>query len=455
MAHGMEQLEKSDQTVFLRHLFVPVYMPAILFATGEGALIPVVPLTATALGANVATAGIISGLLMIGVVIGDMPAGIIVARWGETFAMRLSAIVAIVSAVICWRAPNLAMLAVGVLMIGIASAAFNLARHTFLTVWTPLWYRARAMSLLGGTTRVGYFVGPFLASPVIAFAGSRSVYWLHVVACITVLIVLWVIPDPEQMLSKNKAAAESHGPSQIPSTVTAPAPSAPAVSQPPSGDASTKTGNGNNVSDGTDGDATQQPTRHRLPIVTYFPVLIRMGTAAGILQAMRASRQVILPLWGVQLNVSESHIALIMGIAGAVDLSLFYTSGQIMDRFGRRWAAVPVLVGISISHLLLPFALSEWSYIVVAILFSMANGLGSGIVMTLGSDLAARYAPDDMPGFLSGWRVFSDSGSAFGPLAISAVTAVSSLAGAAVLMGCCGLVGAFMMQRYIPRLVGK
>lgn len=443
MAHGMEQNAKADQTDFLRHLFVPVYMPAILFATGEGALIPVVPLTATALGANVATSGIISGLLMIGVVIGDIPAGVIVARWGETFAMRVAAIAAIVSAVICRKAPNLAVLAAGVLMIGIASAAFNLARHTFLTVWTPLWYRARALSLLGGTTRVGYFVGPFLASPVIALAGSRSVYWLHVVACLTVLIVLWAIPDPEQILSKNKALAEAHNKGGLPSASNKPVPQTQQAAV-----ANADSGNGAN-------SAARKPTRHRLPIVTYFSVLIRMGTAAGILQAMRASRQVILPLWGVQLNVSESHIALIMGIAGAVDLSLFYTSGQVMDRFGRRWAAVPVLIGLSISHLLIPFATVEWGYIAVAILCSIANGLGSGIVMTLGSDLATRYAPDDMPGFLSGWRVFTDSGSAFGPLAISAMTAASSLAGAAVLMGCCGLVGAFMMQRYIPRLVGK
>ncbi|MCI1223541.1 MAG: MFS transporter [Bifidobacterium subtile] len=439
----MEQNAKADQTDFLRHLFVPVYMPAILFATGEGALIPVVPLTATALGANVATSGIISGLLMIGVVIGDIPAGVIVARWGETFAMRVAAIAAIVSAVICWKAPNLAVLAAGVLMIGIASAAFNLARHTFLTVWTPLWYRARALSLLGGTTRVGYFVGPFLASPVIALAGSRSVYWLHVVACLTVLIVLWAIPDPEQILSKNKALAEAHNKGGLPSASNKPVPQTQQAAV-----ANADSGNGAN-------SAARKPTRHRLPIVTYFSVLIRMGTAAGILQAMRASRQVILPLWGVQLNVSESHIALIMGIAGAVDLSLFYTSGQVMDRFGRRWAAVPVLIGLSISHLLIPFATVEWGYIAVAILCSIANGLGSGIVMTLGSDLVTRYAPDDMPGFLSGWRVFTDSGSAFGPLAISAMTAASSLAGAAVLMGCCGLVGAFMMQRYIPRLVGK
>ena len=82
---------EAQETDFLRHLFIPVYLPAILFATGEGALIPVVPLTARALGANMATAGIISGLLMIGVVIGDLPSGFVVAKWGGTFAMRLAA----------------------------------------------------------------------------------------------------------------------------------------------------------------------------------------------------------------------------------------------------------------------------------------------------------------------------------------------------------------------------
>lgn len=431
MVEGTEQTAKSEQTDFLHHLFVPVYMPAILFATGEGALIPVVPLTARALGADLATSGIISGLLMIGVVLGDIPSGFAVSRWGETFAMRGAAIIAIISAIVCWKAPNLTVLAVGVLMIGIASATFNLARHAFLTTWTPPWYRARAMSLLGGTSRIGYFVGPFLASPVIAFAGAQSVYWIHVFACVTVLIVLQVMPDPEKALAHNRASAESHRPQTLPGA-SAPSPTPLAVSLSPT---------------------TRH--RHRLPIITYFPVLIRMGTAAGILQMMRASRQVILPLWGVQLGISSPHIALIMGIAGAVDLSLFYTSGQVMDRFGRRWAAVPVLVGMSIGHLAMPFATAEWGYILVAIVISVANGLGSGIVMTLGSDLASRYAPDDMPSFLGGWRTSTDSGSALGPLAISAMTAVAGLSSAALLMGCCGLFGAFMMQRYIPRIVGK
>lgn len=433
MTQDTQQKPDSNETDFLRHLFVPVYLPAILFATGEGALIPVVPLTARSLGASIAAAGIISGLLMIGVVIGDLPSGFVVAKWGETFAMRAAAIIAIVSAIVCWRAPNLVVLAAGVLMIGIASATFNLARQAFLTTWTPSWYRARAMSLLGGTSRIGYFVGPFIAAPVIALAGSHTVYWIHVIACVAVLIALQMMPDPEQVLAANRANEESrqqksdsHGTRQ---TVT-----------------STPANSSARIAEGS---------RHRLPIVTYFPILIRLGAAAGILQLMRASRQVILPLWGVQLNISASHIALIMGIAGAVDLSLFYTSGQIMDRFGRRWAAVPVLIGISVGHLIMPLATAEWGYIGVAILISIANGLGSGIVMTLGADLASRYAPGDMPGFLSGWRMATDSGSAIGPLAISGMTALAGLPAAAVLIGCCGLVGAFLMQRYIPRILGR
>lgn len=435
-----ERVERTRQTDFLRHLFVPVYMPAILFATGEGALIPIVPLTARSLGASIATAGIVSGLLMIGVVIGDIPSGSIVARWGETFAMRAAAIIAIVSAIVCWKAPNLAILAAGVLMIGIASATFNLARHAFLTTWTPPYYRARAMSLLGGTSRIGYFIGPFLASPIIAVAGSPSVYWIHVVACVAVLVALQVMPDPEKVLAKNRATAEAHR-------------ERPTATLERGGDAADPSTHGQVTAQAAQKGAKQP--RHRLPIITYAPILIRMGTAAGILQMMRASRQVILPLWGVQLNISAPHIALIMGIAGAVDLSLFYTSGQVMDRFGRRWAAVPVLLGISLGHLLMPFATAEWSYIGVAILISVANGLGSGIVMTLGADLASRYAPADMPNFLGGWRMSTDSGSALGPLAISGMTALAGLPAAAVLMGCCGLVGAFLMQRYIPRIVGK
>ena len=43
----------------------------------------------------------------------------------------------------------------------------------------------------------------------------------------------------------------------------------------------------------------------------------------------------ILPLWAVSIGVSDANTALIIGIAGGLDFALFYTTGQIMDRWGR------------------------------------------------------------------------------------------------------------------------
>ena len=103
----------------------------------------------------------------------------------------------------------------------------------------------------------------------------------------------------------------------------------------------------------------------------------------------------------------------------------------------------------------MPLATDEWSYVGISILLSLANGMGSGIVMTLGSDLAARYEPNDMPAFLGSWRVFTDTGSALGPLGISGVTALAGLPCAALVIGCCGVVGAMMMHYHIPRFVGE
>jgi hypothetical protein len=73
-------------------------------------------------------------------------------------------------------------------------------------------------------------------------------------------------------------------------------------------------------------------------------VLSRLGLAAASLSAVRSARQVVLPLWGVSIGLDAQTIALVVGISGAIDFALFYASGQVMDRFGRLWAALPAMV---------------------------------------------------------------------------------------------------------------
>src|SRR5690606_5139888 len=134
---------------------LPAYLPAVLFAMGEGAIIPVLPAIASRLGADLAVAGIIAALLPVGSLFGNLPAGALVARFGERNAMIGSASVGILGAVLAWLSNNNILLSISVLVIGLAHSVFALARHAFMTTFVPLNHRARAISTLGGAFKIG------------------------------------------------------------------------------------------------------------------------------------------------------------------------------------------------------------------------------------------------------------------------------------------------------------
>ncbi|MBF4615165.1 MFS transporter [Curtobacterium sp. VKM Ac-1376] len=413
-----------------RSVLLSGFLPAALFAIGEGAIIPIIPIAADSLGASLAFAGFVASLILVGELIGDVPSGVVVARIGERNAMIGAALVSVVGLVVATTAANAWVLALGVFLVGVSTAVFALARHAYMTTAIPLRIRARALSSLGGVFRFGYFVGPFLAAGVIHLTGStRSAFWIHIVCCLAAAAVLLVLRDP---------ASGARG-LRLPPRASRPATdvSGGDVTEPPA----------------DTGAQFVQQEAHGLfrTIRANRAVLLRLGSGAGLIGAMRAGRQVILPLWAVSVGLDDSTAALVIGIAGAVDFALFYTSGQIMDRWGRLASALPCMLGLSISYFLLAWsghldARIGW-FVAIAMAMSLANGVGSGILMTLGADLAPRDAPAP---FLGAWRFTGDFGSAAAPLVISGVTAVASIAVASGVMGVLGLVGAGILLRYVP-----
>ena len=405
-----------------RSIALPAFLPTLLFSTGEGAIIPIIPTVAHGLGATLAIAGLIASMIMVGEVFGDIPSGWLVARIGERTAMIGGAIVAVVGLGIAAFAPNPLVLGFGILLVGISTAVFALARHAFMTSFVPEHIRARALSTLGGTFRAGYFVGPLISSAVISITGrSSSVFWIDIVGCLGAAIVLLLVKDPSEALG---AARAVH--------------SAARVLRP--------------------GQQEVADEAHGLFATVWSNrgVLLRLGTGAGLIGAIRASRQVILPLWAVSIAVSDSNTALIIGIAGAIDFALFYSSGWIMDRWGRLASALPSMIGLGVAHLVLAvsFGLPDrfvW-FVTVAMFMSLANGIGSGILMTLGSDLADKGNPAP---FLGAWRFTGDVGSAAAPLLVSVLTGVATIAIASGVMGLIGLVGAGLLLRYVPRYIAR
>ena len=372
-----------------------MFTPSLLFGIAEGGLLPIIPASAQVMGASLPTAGIILGLVMIGTLFADLPAARLINILGERKAMMSAAAVASVGTFIAAFATSLWVLGLGVFILGASVAVFGLARHSYLTEVVPYSHRARALSILGGVFRAGHFIGPLIGAALIVLIDLQAVYWNAVVFCaLAALILIFIKPD------------------RMPDT--------PAT-----------------VPGGTWKVAKRESKK-----------LATLGVTSAIIGGLRTARLVGLPLWALSIGLPPATIALYMGIAGALDLALSYSSGQIMDRFGRRWSALPTLLGLSLTFSLLTLASDETTFLAVALLMSLANGVGSGIILVIGADLAPKGERNE---FLASYRLLVDSGVAAAPLVISGVTALLGLSIAMFTISGLGIVGALLAYRYVPR----
>ncbi|PYD02070.1 MFS transporter [Microbacterium esteraromaticum] len=403
-----------------------VYAPTVLFSLGEGAVIPLIPVIATRLGADVSLAALVAAALVIGQLCGNLPAGALVSKVGERFTMVFAGALSIAAGVGMLVAEQLALFAAAVFVLGFCAAAFGLARHAFMTTRVPPRFRARALSLLGGSFRFGVFLGPFVAAALIQLTGSeQSSIWALIVCCAAIVPLVLFGPDPEKtspVLLKPTGAAVAEDSGEV---VTG-----------------------------------SIPTRDRygvLETISYYrAVLMRLGLSAAALSAVRSARQVILPLWGVSLGLDASTIAIVVGVSGAIDFTLFYASGQVMDRFGRIWAALPamLLMGTGLIILSVTHDLDQatmW-FVLMAAVLGLGNGLSSGILLTYGADLAPETDPAT---FLGAWRTLTDAGGAAAPVVIASVVALASLPVAAGVMGGVALLGAAGFAVWTPRFLTR
>ena len=176
------------------------------------------------------------------------------------------------------------------------------------------------------------------------------------------------------------------------------------------------------------------------------------GLAATAIQALRQARNALLPLWADHLGLSPQTASILFGLSLLVEVLLVYPGGTVLDRRGRKAVAVPCLVTMGIGLALLPLTHDLAQLALVAALLGAGNGLSSGVVMTLGADLAPAAT---RVSFLGVWRVFGDVGTAGGPLAVALATAATTLGGAAVLVGAGGVAAALYVVRFVPETMRR
>jgi MFS family permease len=397
----------TDDPFSLRKIALPAFGPSFLFGLGEGAILPVIALTVRQLGGSVALAALMVTLIGIGSLVSNIPASIITTRYGERWAIVGAAVWGALAMVLCVLAPTLWAFGVGAFMVGMSAAVFGLARQSYLTEAVPFHFRARALSTLGGVMRIGLFLGPFLAAGLIHLMGIGGAYWAGVGALVLSAIVAARMPD----LPEHVAADAKPG-------------------------------------DGTDLAAVRAPATLRSVGTSHAKIFLTIGVGTLCVAAVRASRQAVIPLWAEGIGLDAAATSLIYGFAGGIDMLVFYPAGKVMDRKGRNWVAVPSMLIMGVAMALTPFTHGAVTLLLASLLIGFGNGIGSGMVMTLGAD----YSPViGRAHFLGLWRLMSDIGATGGPALLSAVTALVSLAAGIWCTALIAFAAAAVLWHWIPR----
>jgi MFS family permease len=121
---------------------------------------------------------------------------------------------------------------------------------------------------------------------------------------------------------------------------------------------------------------------------------------------------------------------------------------MVMDRLGRVWIAVPSTLLLGVGMLALPLSTAMVGVLAVGIFMAIGNGLGSGIVKTLGADASP---PTLRAQFLGGWTFCAEFGSVVGPILIGAITFIAPLAAASIALGALTITGTTWLARYVPQ----
>ncbi len=389
-----------DTPFSLKKIAVSAFGPSVLYGVANGAILPVIALTARELGATVAMSGLIVALIGVGSLVSNVPAALITSRVGEKRAIVGAALFSALALLMCIFAVHLWMLATGVLMVGMGSSVFALARQAYLIEAVPVEMRARALSTLAGTMRIGVFIGPFAGAAMIYLMGLSGAYWVAVLA---MFAAAWLALTLPELVTRTRSASPGQ---------------------------------------------TSAPPRLLDIMRSHARVFATLGLGALLVSALRGSRQVVIPLWADHLGLDPAAASLVYGLSAAIDMAVFYPAGKVMDEHGRIWVALPCTLLMGLSLLIMPLASGVPAFLAVSLAIGLGNGIGSGIIMTLGADAsppAGRHA------FLGIWRMLADVGTGGGPLLLSAVTAMASLSAAIAATGMLGLIAAGVFWRWIPR----
>ena len=383
-----------------KRLILPLYIPSLLSASVRTATIILLPLYLLELNYSVGTVSFVIAVRGLGILLMDIPAGLMANRYGDKPIMILGSATLLLAVLLFGLTDSMPLILVASVLMGASGALSMVGRLSYLTDSCVSHERGRVIAMMAGLQRFASLLGPVIFSYAAKHLGYQPAFLI--MAMFIAGNLLLVVFFAEHIEAAHRKQAPVSGLFRM--------------------------------------------------LVQHRQILITTGFAGLALMMLRTGRQLLFPLFGHGIGLDVVHVGLLVSLSSALDSLMFYPAGQIMDRKGRKWTSIPGMLILSLSMAILPLWPDLTGMLVFAVVSGLGNGITSGVLLTIGSDVAPEAERNQFIGF---WRLELDTGVVLAPVIVGTIAEGVSLSLASLTIMGFGLVGAAILVFYMKETLVK
>jgi MFS family permease len=399
---GVAASEPRKSRIITREALLSLYLPAMILALGSGLIAPALPFVARSFEVSFGEASLTIVVYGLGSLVSSLPTGFLIDHVGRRKVLLAGPLILAAMSVATAFAGSFEQLLVYRFLAGWAQQMWSVSRITVIADTGAESQRGRQIMGMVGMESAGRLLGPAVGG-FLAAIDLRAPFLVHAALCLLAIAPSFFLIKESTPLPamRRRGGAPSVGPAAV----------------------------------GT------LATLMTVPVMMFMVAQLLANLTRG------TSQSGTLHFYAAYaFNVEPTTIGLLASAASVITLPIVFSTGFIMDRFGRTATVVPgfTLTGLAMGVMaIVAFTDGPFSVYVPAFLaLQFAQSLTSGNMQVIGTLIAPAHVRGR---FFGVWRLAGEGGSALSPAIFALLAEHYSYGISFTFLSACALSAAFVL----------
>lgn len=392
-------------------LILGLHVPAIALGLGNGIALPVLPELTKIYGVSIVEASWVFVAYLLGTLVASLPTGMLIDRIGRRWILLTGPLVVAISSLLIAKAAfsgSFPELLAYRFIAGVGTQMWMQSRITVIADTGSSQQRGKQVTQMFGVQQIGALSGPLVGGFAAVTWGLWSPFLIH--AAVTLLSILPTYFVVKETATAARRAAEAAMP------------------------------------------GPRWALMLRKPIPTVFSIQFLTNVTRGAV--FEGGVILLYPSYAYGLDPAE--LGVLRSVMAVGTIPIMFSTGYVMDRFGRKYTIVPGLVLTSLamaSVSVTAFASLSLSWFIASFVFvHLAISIISGNMQTLGTDVA----PPQARGLFFGMsRLVAQSGSTASPTSFGLLSGAFGFGAAFVLLSSTAFAAALVVAFFLEETLQK